>query len=201
MYKFFLKRFFDIFLSSFLLISLFPFVGLIAIIISIELKGTPFFFQKRAGLNGRPFHVIKFRTMSNEVDSSGELLPDNDRLTNLGRLIRRLSIDELPQLANVLFGQMSFIGPRPFLYEYMDYYSKEEKRRHNVRPGITGWAQINGRNSLTWKEKFRLDLFYVDNFSLRLDIKILFNTVVKVLKKEDVDQGVEVTMEKYNGEN
>lgn len=201
MYKRYIKRWIDILASLTMLTVLLPIIAIISTSLFIDLKGNPFFLQKRAGLKGNPFKVIKFRTMSNEKDGDGVLLPDHLRLSKFGRFIRRLSLDEIPQLFNVFLGQMSFIGPRPFLYEYMGVYTKEEKTRHNVRPGITGWAQINGRNSLSWKEKFKLDLFYVDNLSLWLDIKIAILTILKVVRKEGVDQGEEVTMEKYNGRN
>lgn len=195
------KRIVDFGCSALLLIVLSPLLLIIILGLILATKENPFFLQYRGGFKGNPFKVIKFKTMTNERDENGGLLPDADRLTTIGKFIRKTSLDELPQLLNVLKGDMSFIGPRPFLYEYMDVYTEEEKHRHDVRPGITGWAQVNGRNSLTWKEKFKLDLFYVENIGIFLDIKIVFLTVYKVLKKEGVDQDQEVTMEKYNGSN
>ena len=192
-----LKRFFDIILSAFILLLLSP----IFILLYLNVQRNPFFLQVRAGLGGLPFKVIKFKTMSDEVDDLGNLLPDFQRLTKLGKFIRKYSIDELPQLINVLKGDMSLIGPRPFLYEYMDIYSVDELRRHDVRPGISGWAQVNGRNNLSWKKKFKLDLYYVENVSFLLDLKIIILTLCKILNKNDIDQSENNTMEKYNGKN
>jgi len=200
-YRKYVKRVLDFVLSLVLLVVISPLFIIIACILFFSLKGSPFFFQKRGGYLNKPFFVIKFRTMSNEVDDNGDLLPDSERLTVLGRLVRKLSLDEIPQIINVIKGDMSFIGPRPFLYEYMLVYSDEEKRRHSVRPGITGWAQVNGRNSITWKEKFKYDLYYVDNVSFFLDVKIVLLTIKKIILRESVDQGAGVTMEKYNGKN
>ncbi len=162
--------------------------------------GTPVLLrQTRPGLNGKPFIFFKFRTMTDEVDSEGKLLPDSERLTDFGLKLRSTSLDELPQLFNVLFGDMSFVGPRPLLMEYLPLYSDEQLRRHNVLPGITGWAQINGRNSLSWEEKFKLDIWYVDNQSFFLDLKILFLTLKKVLIREGISANGEATMTKFTG--
>lgn len=162
--------------------------------------GRPIVFtQARPGKNGRIFNFYKFRTMTDDRDADGNLLPDVDRITAIGKFLRQTSLDELPQLWNVLKGDMSFVGPRPLLVEYLDRYSPEQARRHDVLPGITGWAQINGRNSISWPEKFKLDVWYVDNWSLWLDLKILFLTVWKVVKKEGINQSEQNTMEKFMG--
>lgn len=195
------KRLIDIFFSLLLIIIISPIFILILIIIFFDLQGMPLFYQKRAGLHGEEFNVIKLKTMRDITDKTGELLPDDMRMTKLGRLLRKYSLDELPQLFNVLKGDMSFIGPRPFLYEYMNVYSENEKKRHNVRPGISGWAQVNGRNTISWKDKFKLDLYYVENISLLLDLKIVFLTLYKVCKVNDINQKTNLTMEKYNGKN
>lgn len=195
------KRMMDMFFSLFLIFIISPFFILVMIIVSLDLRGWPFFYQKRAGLYGKKFNVIKLKTMRDLQDNNGQLLPDDIRLTKLGHLLRQYSLDELPQLINVLKGDMSFIGPRPFLYEYMDVYTKDEKKRHNVRPGISGWAQVNGRNSISWKDKFRLDLYYVENVSWYLDLKILYLTLIKIFKISDINQKSNLTMEKYNGKN
>ena len=196
-----IKRLIDVIFSFVLIVVLSPFFVFIMIIFYLDLKTYPFFFQERAGLYGKKFNVIKLKTMSDLRDENGQPLPDDIRLTKLGRLARKLSIDELPQLINVFKGDMSFIGPRPFIYEYMHVYTDTEKRRHDVRPGVSGWAQVNGRNSISWKEKFKLDLYYVDNISLYIDIKILFLTLLKVFKTSDINQKSNMTMEKYNGKN
>jgi lipopolysaccharide/colanic/teichoic acid biosynthesis glycosyltransferase len=197
----FIKKVTDFVVSMILAILITPILIVIALILGISLKGNPLFFQDRAGYKGKKFKVMKFRTMNNNRGVNGELLPDNERLTLVGKKIRSLSLDELPQLFNVIKGEMSFIGPRPFMYEYIYLYTEEEKRRHDARPGITGWAQVNGRNSLSWKEKFKLDLYYIDRIGLLIDLKILLMTFMKVLKLESVDQGQDVTMEKYDGTN
>ncbi|MBB6284649.1 sugar transferase EpsL [Geobacillus subterraneus] len=157
------------------------------------------FKQQRPGLHGKPFYLYKFRTMMDERDGKGELLPDHVRLTPFGQLLRKYSLDELPQLFNVLKGDISLVGPRPLLMEYLELYTPEQARRHEVKPGITGWAQVNGRNAISWEEKFKLDVWYVDNRTFWLDIKILFLTVIKVLKKEGINQSEYVTMEKFAG--
>lgn len=162
--------------------------------------GSPVIFkQKRPGLHGKPFYIYKFRTMTNERDKSGNLLPNHLRITKLGKFLRKTSLDEIPQLFNVLKGDISLVGPRPLLMDYLELYSSEQARRHDVRPGITGWAQVNGRNAITWEEKFKLDVWYVDNQSFWLDIKIIFLTVLKVIRSEGVNKNEQVTMERFTG--
>ncbi len=173
----------------------------VSIILALELRGSPFFLQKRPGLNGNPFWLIKFKTMTDARNEHGKLLPDNQRMTKIGAIARRLSLDELPQLINVLMGDMSFIGPRPLLMEYLPLYNANQARRHNVLPGITGWAQVNGRNALTWNRKFELDIFYVENQSLGLDLSIALKTVQKVLTADGVNASESVTMEPFDGNN
>ncbi|MCP3761394.1 sugar transferase [Domibacillus sp. A3M-37] len=181
------------------LILLSPVILITTLLIRLKL-GTPIVFkQQRPGLNGKPFFVYKFRTMTNERDEYGELLPDYIRLTSFGKLLRKLSLDELPQLFNVLKGDISLVGPRPLLMEYLDLYTPDQARRHEVRPGITGWAQVNGRNAISWEEKFKLDVWYVENRSFWLDLKILVMTVMKVFKSEGVSQQGHVTMTKFTG--
>jgi lipopolysaccharide/colanic/teichoic acid biosynthesis glycosyltransferase len=162
-------------------------------------KGKVFFIQERPGLNGKPFKIIKFKTMNDERDEKGKLLPDHLRTTWAGRIIRKTSVDEFPQLLNVLKGELSLIGPRPLLMEYLPLYSREQMRRHEVRPGITGWAQVNGRNAITWEKKFEYDLYYVDHLSFSLDLKIFFLTIFKILKSEGINSASRVTMEKFKG--
>ncbi|UTA69813.1 sugar transferase [Emticicia sp. 21SJ11W-3] len=186
MYRFFFKRFFDIFFSFFGLLIFSPVFLVITVCLYFVNEGKPFFFQKRPGKNGKIFSIIKFKSMNEKKDANGELLPDNQRLTGIGAFIRNASLDEIPQLINVLKGDMSLIGPRPLLIRYLDYYNDFEKRRHEVRPGITGWAQINGRNAISWSRKFELDVYYVDHLSLWFDIKILFKTIKKVLSSDDI---------------
>lgn len=163
--------------------------------------GSPFFTQTRPGKDGKLFKVIKFKTMNERTDSRGNLLPDDIRLTKVGRFVRKTSLDEIPQLINVIKGDMSLIGPRPLLVEYLDLYTAEQRRRHAVRPGITGWAQVNGRNTISWAEKFRYDLYYVDNLSFALDVRIFFITILKVFKAEGISGRGVATAEKFNGEN
>lgn len=201
MYKSIFKRFLDFGLAVAILFFLSPLIIFLLILLSVSNCGNPFFVQKRPGMNEVPFFVIKFRTMNNKTDKYGNLLPDNERITRLGRFVRKTSLDELPQLINVLKGDMSFIGPRPLLIEYLPLYTIEQKRRHTVRPGITGWAQVNGRNSISWKEKFDLDLWYVNNISLKLDIRILLLTIYKVAKQDGINRSKFITMEKFNGRN
>lgn len=198
---FILKRFFDCFFSFILLLIISPAFIVLFFLIICDLRCNPLFFQKRAGLHGKPFNVIKFKTMSECKDINGDYLPDHLRITSIGNFLRRFSLDELPQLFNVFIGDMSFIGPRPFLFEYMYIYSDAEKKRHNVRPGISGWAQVNGRNNLLWKDKFKLDLYYVENVSASLDFKIFVLTLYKLINNSDINQNSNVTMEKYNGKN
>ncbi|MEH7336801.1 sugar transferase [Neobacillus drentensis] len=172
---------------------------LVAALVRWKLGSPVLFKQKRPGLNGKPFFVYKFRTMTDKKDNKGELLPDHIRLTTFGKLLRKTSLDELPQLFNVIKGEVSLVGPRPLLIEYLPLYTPEQARRHEVRPGITGWAQVNGRNAISWEEKFKLDVWYVDNRSFWLDIKILFLTITKVFKSEGINQQGHVTIEKFQG--
>jgi lipopolysaccharide/colanic/teichoic acid biosynthesis glycosyltransferase len=194
-----MKRALDFFGSFFGLFLLLPFTIFISSIVWKK-HGSPILFsQSRPGLYGKPFKMIKFRTMTDETDKNGLLLPDNKRLTSFGKWLRATSLDELPELWNVLKGEMSFVGPRPLLMEYLPLYSKEQMKRHNVKPGITGWAQINGRNAISWEEKFKLDVWYVENQSFWLDIKILMLTVKKVFKREGISAEGEATMPKFTG--
>lgn len=194
-----LKRLFDIFVALTLLLLLLPILLVVALLIRINLGGPILFSQDRPGLNGKIFKMYKFRSMSNEQDQHGNLLPDEVRLTKFGKALRASSLDELPELVNILKGDMSLVGPRPLLVEYLPLYNQQQARRHEVRPGITGWAQINGRNSVSWEQKFALDVWYVENQSFFLDIKILFMTFFKVLKKDGISQEQHVTTEKFKG--
>jgi sugar transferase EpsL len=193
------KRAFDLLLGSFLICVLAPVLAVLALCVRLKLGQPVLFRQKRPGLLGRPFELRKFRTMTDRRDGSGNLLPDSVRLTAFGRWLRRTSLDELPELVNVIRGEMSLVGPRPLLMEYLPLYSPEQARRHEVRPGITGWAQVNGRNSLSWEEKFLLDVWYVDNRSMLLDLRILTMTITKVLRKEGVTQPGSATAERFMG--
>lgn len=188
-------------LAGAILFFLIPLFLVLMLLISLVFNTNPLFFQGRLGYKGKVFNVIKFKTMRDIRDSNGNLLPDNLRLTFFGRLLRALSLDELPQLFNIIKGDMSFIGPRPFIKDYRDLYTKNEMRRHSVKPGITGWAQVNGRNSVTWKEKFAYDLHYVDNASFLLDLNIIIKTFRVLIKTKLVNQNQGTTMEKYNGSN
>lgn len=199
MYKGFLKRMFDFIFSIVGLIILSPISILIALILVIVTRENPFFLQIRPGKNEKLFYLVKFRTMSEKCDIYGELLPDYLRLTKIGLLIRKTSLDEIPQLLNVIKGDMSFIGPRPLLTEYLPLYNETQKKRHNVRPGITGWAQVNGRNALNWQDKFEYDIWYVENLSFNLDCKILRKTISTVFRSEGISSGSSVTMEKFVG--
>jgi lipopolysaccharide/colanic/teichoic acid biosynthesis glycosyltransferase len=201
MYKHFLKTIIDFVVSLLGIVALSPLILLFTILLFFINKGKPFFIQSRPGKQGIIFKVIKFKTMNEKRDKNGKLLSDSERLTPLGRFIRKTSLDELPQLFCVLKGDMSLVGPRPLLVEYLPLYSKEQARRHEVRPGITGWAQVNGRNSISWEEKFKLDVWYVDNFSFFLDIKILFISVLNVLKSKDIIKEGFATTEAFNGKN
>lgn len=193
------KRLFDLLLTSLGLLLISPLLALIAALVWIA-HGWPLIFsQVRPGYRERLFRIYKFRTMTKERDQAGDLLPDEERLTQLGRFLRATSLDELPELINVLRGQMSLVGPRPLLVQYLDRYSPEQARRHDVLPGITGWAQINGRNVITWEDKFRLDVWYVDNWSFWLDIKILALTILKVIKREGISQPGHATAEEFMG--
>ena len=197
----FIKRLLDIVISATDLILLSPFMLIIYLLVRINLGSPVFFLQERVGKDNKIFKMIKFRTMKNSTDKDGNLLSDNERLTRFGRFLRSFSIDELPELINILKGDMSLVGPRALLVQYLEHYNSEQIRRHEVLPGLTGWAQINGRNSITWCEKFKLDVWYVDNWSLWLDIKIFFLTFWKVFKREGINQSETVTMEYFNGTN
>lgn len=202
MYNSFLKRLLDLIIAFLACLIMSPFIIVITLWLHFANKGSgAFFFQKRPGKNGKIFKVIKYKTMTDERDQNGNLLPDEKRLTKVGRFVRSTSIDELPQLINVLKGDMALIGPRPLLVEYLPLYSKEQARRHDVRPGITGWAQVNGRNAISWKKKFELDIWYVDHCSFTLDMKIVFLTIKKVFKREGISSDTSVTMEMFNGNN
>lgn len=195
-----MKRLFDIVVSGILLVVLSPLLAALTLIVLIQLGRPVFFRQLRPGLAGKPFELIKFRTMSEERDSTGALLPDGQRLSPLSRFLRSSSFDELPELWNVLKGEMSLVGPRPLLMEYLPLYSPAEARRHDVRPGLTGWAQINGRNAVSWEERFKLDVWYVDHHSMWLDLKILMRTVSQVLKRSGISEEGEATMSRFKGE-
>ena len=196
-----LKRLFDLFVTFAGLILLLPLLLVLALLVRLKHGAPVFFRQTRPGLHGRPFKMVKFRTMTDERGADGNLLPDEQRLTGFGKFMRSTSLDELPELWNVLKGEMSLVGPRPLLMEYLPLYSQEQARRHKVRPGITGWAQVNGRNAISWDDKFKLDVWYVDNWSLWLDMKILWLTAGKVLKRDGISQEGSVTMEKFRGSN
>ena len=196
-----MKRSFDIIASTLALILLSPVIAITAYFIHKKLGSPVLFLQVRPGLKGKPFEMIKFRTMKDAVDKHGKSLPDSERLTSFGAKLRSTSLDELPGLWNVLKGDMSLVGPRPLLMEYLPLYNQDQNRRHDVRPGVTGWAQINGRNAIGWNEKFKLDVWYVDNQSLWLDIKIIFLTIKKVLVKEGISADEHVTMPEFTGNN
>ena len=193
------KRLLDFILSLIALVVLSPVFLIIALLVRIKLGSPVLFKQERPGLNEKIFTIYKFRTMTDERDENGELLPNHLRLTKFGRALRSSSLDELPELFNILRGDMSFIGPRPLLIEYLPLYNEQQRRRHAVRPGLTGLAQVNGRNAITWEEKFHYDLEYVDNLSFLLDLKIMVKTIVKVLKREGINSSEAVTMEKFKG--
>ena len=202
MYKFFLKRLFDFIIVFSVLIVICPVLLVITLWLHFANKGAGVFFtQERPGKNGKIFKVIKFKTMTDERDANGNLLPDEQRLTKVGRFIRSTSIDELPQLINVLKGDMALIGPRPLLVQYLPLYNKEQVRRHEVRPGITGWAQCHGRNAISWSRKFELDVWYVDHCSFLLDLKIILLTIKKVLVREGITSETSATMEPFTGNN
>ena len=201
MYRNFLKRAIDILGALFLLILTSPIIIVTAIFIYFKVSRDVIFTQERPGFNEKIFKIYKFKTMSDERDANGELLPDEQRLGKFGKLIRSLSLDELPQLFNVLKGDMSFIGPRPLLVEYLPIYNETQKHRHDVRPGITGLAQVNGRNAISWEKKFEYDVYYAKNLSFMLDVKIALQTIEKVLKRSDVSKEGQATTEKFNGKN
>lgn len=203
-YKQFFKRFYDIVLSFLAIIVLSPVFLILIILGAIKMKGNPFFTQKRPGKKGKDgkekiFSLIKFRSMTEEKDANGEYLPDEVRLTKYGKILRSTSLDELPELFNILKGDMSIVGPRPLLVRYIPRYTEEQRHRHDVRPGFTGWAQVNGRNSISWEEKFNDDLWYVNHISLLLDVKIILKTVLVVLKREGISSDTSVTMEEFMG--
>ncbi len=199
MYSLFLKRFIDFTLSLIALMIISPILLIVTILLYIVNQGKPFFTQERPGKNARIFRVIKFKTMNDKKDLNGKLLPDKERLTPIGQLVRSTSIDELPQLINVLKGDMSLIGPRPLLVKYLPLYNEKQARRHEVKPGITGWAQVNGRNAISWEQKFDYDVWYVDNISFILDISIIFKTLKKVIFRENINSNTSATMEAFKG--
>lgn len=202
MYRLFLKRFFDFCISLVALVVVSPLLVVVTVGLHFANKGTGvFFLQERPGKDAKIFRIIKFKTMTDERDEDGELLPDERRLTKIGKFVRSTSIDELPQLINVLKGEMSLIGPRPLLVQYLPLYSKEQARRHEVRPGITGWAQVHGRNAISWAEKFKLDVWYVDHISLKTDLKVIWITIMKVLKRADINEIGHATMKMFDGTN
>jgi lipopolysaccharide/colanic/teichoic acid biosynthesis glycosyltransferase len=199
MYKTIIKPIFDKILAILLIPLVLPFIITVSILLFLLNKREVFYIQKRPGENGRIFKIYKFKTMTDEKDEKGNLLPDEKRLTKTGAYIRRLSMDELLQIFNVLKGDLSFVGPRPLLTEYVPLYNEFQKRRHEVKPGITGWAQVNGRNAISWQQKFEYDVWYVDNISFWLDLKILFLTIKKVFKTEGISSSTSATMEKFTG--
>lgn len=202
MYRHFFKRFLDFWISLFLLICFSPVLLVVAVFLHFANKGTgAFFLQERPGRDGKIFRIVKFKTMTDERDAQGNLLPDEARLTRVGRIVRSTSLDELPQLFNVLKGDMALIGPRPLLPKYLPLYSEEQMRRHAVRPGISGWAQCHGRNSISWTEKFKLDVWYVDHLSLWVDIKVIYLTTLKVLQRDGITEEGQATMEAFDGHN
>ena len=202
MYRHFLKRFLDFWIALIVLVCISPLLIVVTLWLYVANKGAgAFFLQERPGKDGRIFRIIKFKTMTDERDADGMLLPDEQRLTKVGRFVRSTSIDELPQLLNVLKGDMALIGPRPLLVQYLPLYSKEQARRHEVRPGISGWAQCHGRNAISWTEKFKLDVWYVDHVSLKTDLQVVWLTIQKVLRRADISEQGYATMEFFNGNN
>ncbi|MGA6119771.1 sugar transferase [Sphingobacterium anhuiense] len=201
MYKYFFKRILDFLAAFFGLIILSPIFIVVWLGLYITNDGTPFFFQNRPGKGGKIFKIIKFKTMNDKKDANGNLLPDADRITAIGSFVRKTSLDEIPQLLNVLKGDMSLIGPRPLLIQYLPLYTATQSRRHEVRPGITGWAQVNGRNAISWEKKFELDVWYVDHVSVATDLKVFFTTFKKVFKSEGISADGHVTIEPFNGHN
>jgi lipopolysaccharide/colanic/teichoic acid biosynthesis glycosyltransferase len=199
LYRNYFKRIFDLSLSLLLLIITSPLNILITVVLFFINKGKIFFIQPRPGKNEKIFFIIKFRTMNEKKNGSGELLADNERLTGIGKFIRNSSLDELPQLINVLKGELSLIGPRPLLIDYLPLYDDFQRRRHEVKPGITGWAQVNGRNAISWEEKFKLDVWYADNVSLKVDLQIIYFTIIKVFNSENVNSSETNTMERFYG--
>lgn len=205
LYRLFFKRFYDVLLSGLALIVLSPILIVLTIVGAVKMKGNPFFMQQRPGKIGKDgkekiFRLIKFRTMTCEKDAEGNLLPDEQRLTNYGKILRSTSLDELPELVNVFFGEMSLVGPRPLLVKYLSLYNEEQRHRHDVRPGLTGYAQVHGRNAISWEEKFKFDVEYTQKISLFGDIKILFETVLKVFRREGISSDTSATMEEFKGD-
>jgi undecaprenyl phosphate N,N'-diacetylbacillosamine 1-phosphate transferase len=200
-YKTYIKRIVDFFLSLFGLIILSPVLLVVIVLLAIANNGKPFFFQKRPGKNGQLFTIVKFKTMNDKKDAAGNLLNDKFRLTKIGNFVRKTSLDEIPQLLNVLIGDMSLIGPRPLLPEYLPLYNSEQKKRHLVRPGITGWAQVNGRNTISWQQKFEYDVWYVEHLSFKLDVQIIIRTIKKVLKSDGIYAGSDIVMNRFKGNN
>tara|TARA_Y100000389_G_scaffold62197_1_gene58258 strand:- start:2303 stop:2908 length:606 start_codon:yes stop_codon:yes gene_type:complete len=201
MYKIFIKPAIDFLFALIILCLIWPALIFLALILSIQNLGTPFFKQIRPGKNGKLFTIYKFKTMRNTRDDHGNLLADNQRLTTIGKIVRNLSLDELPQLWNILKGEMSFVGPRPLLPEYLPLYNLEQQKRHWVKPGITGWAQVNGRNAISWQQKFEYDKWYVVHQSFKLDIKILFMTINKIFHTQEVNASNQITMDRFEGNN
>jgi undecaprenyl phosphate N,N'-diacetylbacillosamine 1-phosphate transferase len=201
MYKNIFKRVIDFIFAMVGILVLFPIFIVAFVALYFSNKGQPFFYQERPGRYGNVFKIIKFKTMTDQKDVNGNLLPDNLRITTFGKLVRKTSVDEIPQLINVLRGDMSIVGPRPLRVYYLPLYSKEQNRRHQVRPGITGWAQVNGRNTLSWTQKFQFDVWYVDNLSILLDVKIIFLTVLKIYKTNEVNATEDITMIPFDGKN
>ena len=201
MYKNFFKRFLDFCLSFFGFILISPIFIIVTILLFFTNGGKPFFFQLRPGKKEKIFKIIKFKTMNDKRDTDGNLLPAVERITPIGNFVRKTSLDEIPQLLNVIKGDMSLIGSRPLLVEYLPLYNEEQKRRHEIRPGITGWAQVNGRNAISWRQKFEYDVWYVDNLSFLFDLKIIFLTIKKVFVREGINASTGATMEKFNGNN
>ncbi len=201
MYKQFIKRFLDFTLCFIGVLMLSPIIVLLIILLAMANNGKPFFFQSRPGKNEKIFKIIKFKSMNDKKNENGELLPFEQRITRTGKFIRKYSLDEIPQLFNVVKGDMSLIGPRPLLIKYLPLYNDVQKKRHNVRPGITGWAQVNGRNTISWQQKFKLDVWYTENVSLKTDVKILLLTIKKVFFKEDINSGENLNMPTFDGNN
>lgn len=201
MYKYFFKQIIDFLLSSLGFIIVFPIFILVTICLLFANKGKPFFLQQRPGKNNKIFKIIKFKTMNDNKDNDGNLLPPSKRITFIGNFVRKTSLDEIPQLINVIKGDMSLIGPRPLRIEYLPLYSKTEIRRHEIKPGITGWAQINGRNSISWEQKFEMDIFYVDNMSIYFDVKILLLTIKKIFKRENIYESDKMRVTPFKGAN
>lgn len=201
MYKIYIKFVIDFIVSLVVLIVTFPILLIVTILLTFANQGKPFFFQLRPGKDERIFKIVKFKTMNDKMDSKGNLLPDSYRLTKIGQLVRKTSLDELPQLINVLKGDMSLIGPRPLLPEYLPLYNETQRRRHEVKPGITGWAQVNGRNAISWQQKFEYDVCYIDHLTFLLDCKIVYLTIKKVFKREGITSGNSVSAEAFKGNN